>query len=130
MATRWVLIDHVYTTTNTWMEKNTCLHGKITWQQFFLGEFSKGLVSWATSNLRTRDLAFGELQLKEFFDFFVFHLVCHTNNCLKELCPVLKLYQCTSSPKATSGLKTNMKSCCVGLYMVAKGCPKPLNHVT
>jgi len=38
-----------------------------TWKHFLLGEFSGGQVSWATSNPRTRNLTFGELQLEVYF---------------------------------------------------------------
>lgn len=45
-------------------EKMTWL---LTWQYFFLGEFSRGQFFWATSNSLTRNLASGELQLQAIF---------------------------------------------------------------
>ena len=54
--------------------------GLLTWQHFLLRGFSRGQISRAASNPRTRDLASRELHPETFyFLFFIFHLVRHTN---------------------------------------------------
>jgi hypothetical protein len=57
------------------------------WQYCLLREVYGGQVSWATSNPRTSNWTYGELQLNGFFSWFFvglfYHFVRHTNRCLK-----------------------------------------------
>lgn len=56
--------------TSSMDEKTTWL---ATWQHGMLGEFSRGRVSWVTSNPHIRNLAYGELELVA-FSFFKFKI--------------------------------------------------------
>lgn len=69
----------VYTMSKTSMVKRLRAW-MTTLQHFWLGEFSRGQIYWATSNPQTKNLTSGELQLEVLL--LCFHLVHHSNCCL------------------------------------------------